>query len=237
MLPYLLLGVALLAVAILLARWFVSASPATLVSVVKWIGGTLAALAALSLVVSGRALHALWFAPVALFLIRRLRGGRGLGGFGGLGRTRPTPGQASDVETEYLRMELDHDSGEMSGTVLKGRFAGRGLNEMGLAELLALFEELLGADSRAARLVETYLDRSPHTDWRERMQARGQRGGGKAQMMAEEARDILGVGPNATSDEIKAAHRRLMQQHHPDRGGSTYLAAKINLAKEVLLGA
>ena len=236
MLPYLLIGVALLAVLLLFARWFVNAKPATLVPVVKWIGGALAALAVLYLVFSGRAIYVLWFAPLALFLIRGLRGGRGFGGFG---RTRPTPGQSSDVETEYLRMALDHDTGEMSGAVLKGRSAGRELDEMGLPELLALFEELLRADPRSAQLLETYLDRSPHEDWRERMEARERaaRGGGKAQMTAEEARDILGVAADATPDEIKTAHRRLMQQNHPDRGGSTYLAAKINLAKETLSGA
>lgn len=55
-------------------------------------------------------------------------------------------------------------------------------------------------------------------------------------MPREEALKILGLEAGASADEIRAAHRRLIMQIHPDKGGSSYLAAQINQAKDVLLG-
>ena len=144
----------------------------------------------------------------------------------------PTPGQTSEVETAFLSMQLDHDTGEMDGTVLQGRFEGCTLRGLGLSDLLALLDECR-TDRQSGALLEAYLDRV-HDDWRER------RGPPPSEssvgMSRNEARAMLGVGADATREEIVKAHRRLIQRLHPDRGGSDYLAAKLNTAKDLLLG-
>ncbi len=153
---------------------------------------------------------------------------------------RKTPGQKSGVRTEALEMVLDHDSGQMEGTCLKGRFSGKALSSLGDHELLQLLEELRITDAKGALLMEAYLDRrapgwrdrrSGHADKEEPRQARGRWGG----MTTNDAYDVLGLRPGAKEAEIRAAHRRLMLKFHPDQGGSTYLAARINEAKEILL--
>ena len=144
----------------------------------------------------------------------------------------PTPGQTSEVETAYLSMRLHHDTGEMDGTVLRGRYEGRALRGLGLPELLDLLDECR-SDRQSMAVLEAYLDRV-HEDWREHR--RPPSGRSPDGMSEDEARAILGVGSDATRDEIIQAHRRLMQRLHPDRGGSDYLAAKLNAAKDLLLG-
>ena len=145
----------------------------------------------------------------------------------------PTPGQTSEVETAFLRMRLDHDTGEMDGTVIRGRYEGCALRGLGLQELLELLNECR-SDRQSMAVLEAYLDRI-HEGWRKH---RGPPPGPSSDGMTEdEARAVLGVDPDATREEIVQAHRRLMQRLHPDRGGSDYLAAKLNAAKDLLLGA
>ena len=153
---------------------------------------------------------------------------------------RKTPGQKSGVRTQALEMVLDHDTGRMEGTCLKGRFAGKALSALSERELIALLEELRGSDAQGTLLMEAYLDRRV-PGWREkhassgaRDEARGPRGHRNG-MSAAEAYDVLGLKPGAKEPDIRAAHRRLMMKFHPDQGGSTYLAARINEAKETLL--
>ena len=143
----------------------------------------------------------------------------------------PTPGQKSEVETAFLHMKLDHDTGEMDGTVLRGRCKGRELRDLALEDLLELLHECQ-SDRQSMAVLSAYLDRI-HEGWRER---RGPPPGASSDAMStDEARAVLGVGPDATRDEIVAAHRRLIQRLHPDRGGSDYLAAKLNAAKDSLV--
>ena len=156
---------------------------------------------------------------------------------GPFGNKRKTPGQKSGVRTQALEMVLDHDSGRMDGRCLKGQFAGRDLSSLSQSESLQLLEELRSTDSQGAILMEAFLDRR-WQGWRDRANDRAKterkspRSGG---MTANEAYDVLGLKSGAKPDEIRAAHRRLMMKFHPDQGGSTYLAARINEAKEILL--
>ena len=144
----------------------------------------------------------------------------------------PTPGRTSEVETAFLHMRLDHDTGEMDGAVLRGRYEGCALRELGLEDLLALLDECR-TDRQSVAVLEAYLDRI-HEDWRESRDPPP--GASSGEMSESEARAVLGLGPEATREEIVEAHRRLIQRLHPDRGGSDYLAAKLNAAKDLLLG-
>ena len=136
------------------------------------------------------------------------------------------------VRTPWLEMELDHDTGEMRGTVLQGVHAGRALDELDRAGLLALYRE--AQDGETARLLEAYLDRRLGAEWRADAGS-APRGRADTAMTREEALKVLGLAEGASEEDIRAAHRRLMMQIHPDKGGSDYLAAKINEAKDVLL--
>jgi hypothetical protein len=150
---------------------------------------------------------------------------------------KPTPGRRSTVRSAALEMELDHDSGALEGTVLTGRREGRRLADMSLEELLDLGREL-ETDAESAQLLEAYLD-SRFPVWREHAQAdAGRRQAGapaSGAMTKQEAYEILGLEAGASTAEIRKAHRRLMQRLHPDLGGSSFLAARINEAKEILL--
>ncbi len=134
-------------------------------------------------------------------------------------------------------MTLDHDTGAVSGEVSRGRFQGRRLDQLSRAQVFDLLDEIDAGDPQSTQLIESFLDRTHGGDWRDhyRGRARGAAGGAGA-MTREEALEVLGLGEGAGPDEIKEAHRALIQKIHPDHGGSDYLAAKINQAKDVLLG-
>jgi hypothetical protein len=148
----------------------------------------------------------------------------------------PSGGQSSSVQSRYIRMTLAHDSGDINGEVLEGPFKGRALKQLSLEELLQLLRECQD-DEESVSLLQAYLDRVYADKWRQQAGAHGQQqtSSGSGEMSREEALQILGLSPDAGEEEIIEAHRRLMQKLHPDRGGSAYLAAKINLAKETLL--
>jgi hypothetical protein len=232
---YLLGGFAVLSGFLLLVYLFVNADPARLARGLKVTGIVIAVAAVAMLAISGR-LAALLM-PVAMLMPALIRV-RSL-----LDRYRPpsSGGQSSTVTTAFLRMTLDHDTGAMEGTILRGRFAGMRLEELGPADLLALLRECRAEDEEGARLLEAYLDRL-RPDWRDELAGAGAGAGGSGSarpasgdMTVEEAYAILGLSPGADAEAIREAHRRLMVKLHPDHGGSDYLATKINRARDVLL--
>ena len=232
---YLLGGFAVLGGFLLLAYLFANADPARLARGLKVTGIVIAVVAVATLAVSGRLAALLMPLAMLMPLLIRVRSL--------LDRYRPPAGgQTSTVATAFLRMMLDHDTGSMEGTILRGRFAGMRLDELGPADLLALLRECRAEDEEGARLLEAYLDRV-HPEWREELageRAGGGRSGAGARstsgdMSVEEAYAILGLSAGADADAIKEAHRRLMVKLHPDHGGSDYLATKINRARDVLL--
>lgn len=225
-------GVAILCGLLLLGYLFVNADPARLARAVRWGGIAIAVIAGIGLLVLTEGRILVLLAPVmALFPAwRRMRSM--IGGLRG-----PSPGSMSEVETPFIRMSLDHETGAMTGTVLQGSCAGMRLAELGRAELLALLRECRTTDEEGARLVEAYLDRSD-PDWRDdlhREQAGSAAGAARSDMTVEEAYAVLGLAPGADAEAVKAAHHRLMKQLHPDHGGTDYLAAKLNRARDILL--
>ena len=148
-------------------------------------------------------------------------------------RTRKTTGQTSRVRSTYVEMELDHDTGEMRGRILAGRHQGEPLDRLDVAILTSLLSDY---DDESRALLMAYLDRRDPA-WRENSQGdtTARRTVASGKMTEQEAYQILGLQPGATAEAIGNAHRTLMKKFHPDQGGTTYLAARINEAKEVLL--
>ncbi len=155
-------------------------------------------------------------------------------GWQNAGRAKKRSGQTSRVRSAYLEMELDHDSGRMGGRVLAGRHQGAALEQLDIQSLVSLLAEI---DDESRALLMAYLDRRD-SRWRQHAHAdadlgRAAASGGK--MSDQEAYQILGLEAGAGPDLIKRAHRTLMKKFHPDQGGTSYLAARINEAKEILL--
>jgi hypothetical protein len=169
--------------------------------------------------------------------------GTATGSVGRVGAGGGAGGQSS-IRTRYLAMTLDHETGRMDGSVREGPFEGRRLSALSLDQLLRMLELYEDSDPRSAAVLTAYLDRAHGEDWRDAAAAgAGAADGGResgavghSAMSKADALQVLGLEPGAAPDQIRAAHRRLMQKLHPDRGGSDYLAAQINAAKTLLLG-
>ncbi len=239
MLAYWVLGVAVFAGLLLAGRWFVSAQPKQILKILKWSVFGVLVLTIGFLAVTGRLSWALMSLPILLPWFLRARAlTRAAKNFSRMARSQSGvgSGQTSEVETRFLRMVLNHDTGLMTGEVVSGPYAGRQLDDLALSDLLELLRRVADEDDESSQVLAAYLDRA-HPDWREQAtagQANHPPTSGGA-MSREEAYEILGLESGATTDEIKEAHKRLIANLHPDRGGSSYLAAQINRAKDVLL--
>jgi hypothetical protein len=145
-------------------------------------------------------------------------------------------GRVTTARSAMVEMRLDHDSGLMTGVVLAGVHAGRALETLARPELMTLRAEVARDDPDGVNLLEAYLDRR-FAGWREADQGQGQGRGsaGGGAMSRREACEILGLSEGASAAEIISAHRSLMKKLHPDHGGSTALAARVNQAKDVLM--
>jgi hypothetical protein len=242
--PWLILGIAVIIALILIGRGLYGLDPKRARKIIFWmllgaigLGGTII------LARAGSLLYALGFVLLPLLMRWRMvmQYMRNLGG--------PTPGQATGVETRFLRMSLDHDSSILDGMVLDGQFRGRRLSELQHADLTELLRECRVEDEQSATVLEAYLDRTYGASWRTGEEQGSGAGGeetegqrrsspwsGGGTMSREEAFEILGLQPGATAEAIKEAHHAMMKKNHPDQGGSNYLATKINQAKELLLG-
>ena len=228
----LLYGIAAVAAVWWVSQLFARSNPAALARTFKITGGSVALVGAGLMLVRGRIDMAFLLGSVAAWLF-------GWTGFASWKRrTAKSRGAVSRVRSAMIEMELDHDTGAMNGTVLAGSLAGRSLNELAEEPLRRLYEECARADADGVRLLEAYLDRR-FPGWREDGNRDAHAGAGArpqtGAMTEQEAYQVLGLEPGASPDDVRRAHRTLMKKLHPDQGGSTYLAARVNQAKEILV--
>ncbi|MEK9660650.1 MAG: molecular chaperone DnaJ [Alphaproteobacteria bacterium] len=229
--------------AYLVLRWWSQATPQQMIAALRWAAVILGIGVVVFAVLTRRwGLLAILAVP-AFALFRAWR----------VGRTQarnargPSAGASSDVETRFLRMTLDHQSGAIDGTVVDGEFAGRGLAELTLGELIRLWRACVAEDEASRNVLEAYLDRVHGETWRQaaggeaadpedRERRRRDSPWGQGGMSEAEACEILGIKPGAEREAIEAAYRKAMQRAHPDHGGSDWMAARVNQARDVLLG-
>jgi|SRR5690242_3533619 len=230
----LLLALGGLAAVVLAIRWFLRANPSMIARGSRRILLMLAAFAIGVLLI-----FSIRFLPEVLPELLALVGLLGTTLLTRLLRRQPardfgTPGagRRTEVRTTFLRAWIDHGTGDVGGAVMAGRLAGRTLESLAEGELLDLQREV-SADPDSARVLEAYLDRRLGASWRNTQSAPP---APKTDLSRSEALAVLGLSEGATADQIRAAHRRLIQKVHPDVGGSADLAARINRAKDVLLG-
>lgn len=229
---YIILGIVLTVGIIFALQWFISADPKDLIRIIKWLLIIFIISIILFFIITGKLIWAIATMPMLLpWLLRVRQAVRRAKNFSRMqGRTQNSnhTGQTSDLETRHLYIRLNHENGSIDGEVREGLFAGRQLSSMKLDELITLLRICEAEDTPSAKILKTYMDRV-HENWQEKTAPF------ESVMKRKEAASILGVAQNATPDEVRKAYHKLMAGVHPDHGGSSYLASKINQAKDVLL--
>lgn len=227
---FLILGLALLVLVLLGGRALVRANPKLLARNIRKIGGIGAIAAGMLLMGTGKLMLGL---PLTLFGYSLLN--RSFSWSNPLGGADKSAGQTSSVRTDMLEMTLDHDTGAMDGMIRRGMFAGRRLSSLTGDELKLVLEEAQERDAQAAQLLEAFIQRRQQGRNGRRQSAGAGGSAGARGMTMDEAYAVLGLTVGATREDVQQAHRNLMKKYHPDQGGTTYLASKINEAKELLL--
>ncbi|HUB65053.1 MAG TPA: DnaJ domain-containing protein [Methylocella sp.] len=233
---YLLGGILLFFLVLRALRAFAEADPAALALVLRRGGGGAALVAAVVLLLRGRIDMAIGFGGLGAWLL-----GIGKGSLWGMFKSSGRRGKrnVSCVRSAMIEMELDHDSGKMRGTVLAGADEGKSLDAMTRPQCEVLYDLCCQDDPEGARLVEAYLDRR-FAGWRAAAQ-NGRNPGRRnsrrrsATMTEDEAYEVLGLQKGASEEDVVRSHRSLMKKLHPDHGGTTDLAARVNEAKDVLM--
>lgn len=236
---WLVLGGAVLIGAMYLGSLFIQGEIRQLVRTLRWLAGGGLMAGAVLFGARGQMMVASLLAAGGIGVL--LRGRLGPIDFGS---GMSSANNASTVSSRFLSMRLEHETGSVSGTIKAGHFSGRELAELSAEECWAFYDEI-SDDADSVSLFESWLDAN-RQGWREHfaaefgMEMDEEEPRARTQASAtvdgiDEAYEILGLQPGAGPSAIKAAHRALMKKVHPDTGGSAFLAAKINQAKDMLL--
>jgi len=235
--PALIAGLLALFLILSAIKQFGRLRPADAARLVRKGGVALSVLGMLLLLLRGRIGLAGMLASVVFGYAAKRQGGHPFAnafraaGFG------PKAARVSAARSATIEMRLDLDTGAIDGSVFAGPYQGRELASLDRPECLRLLEICERDDPEGARLLETYLDRR-FASWREADEGQAQSrrsAGGSGALTRDEAYEVLGLAKGASAEEIIRAHRTLMKKFHPDHGGSTALAARVNQAKDVLL--
>jgi hypothetical protein len=234
---YLLFGFLVFWLAIGALKAFARANPAALARLIKRWGGAAALMLAGFLLLRGGFALAIGLAGFGAWLLGK-SGGSTFRIF--KSQSAAGVGRVSCVRSAMIEMELDHETGKLRGMILAGPDEGKLLDSLTRPQCEVLYDLCCRDDPEGARLLEAYLDRR-FAGWRPTGQDQSEAGSAEARrrasgaMSKDEAYEVLGLQKGASREEVVRSHRSLMKKLHPDHGGTTDLAARVNEAKEVLM--